>query len=151
MRGGAGHLAFQSPALDLNEECGTECSSCTGMCNNRASIAVQGRVQYLVDKVDQIRETALLLESGTSLPCYVLVNARESKLSLIICSGCAFCQSSRHISMAAGSVTFSLQCCVLNSVRMELPLCMTGHLSDCAYVQRAVRSCINLLTSRSWA
>ena len=65
------------------------------MCNNRASIAVQGRVQYLVNKVDQIRETALLLESGTSLPCDVLVNARESKLSLIICSGCACCQSSR--------------------------------------------------------
>ena len=93
--GWGGHLAFQSLALDLNGECGTECSSCAGMCNNRASIAVQGRVQYLVDKVDQIRETALLLESGTSLPCDVLVNARESKLSLIICSGCACCRSSR--------------------------------------------------------
>ena len=78
-----------SLALDIDEECGTVCSSCTGMCNNRGSDAVQGRVQYLVDKVDQIRETALLLESGLSLPCDVLINARESKLYLIICSGCA--------------------------------------------------------------
>lgn len=80
---------MESLALDLDEKCGTECSSCTGRCNNRASNAVQGRVQYLVDKVDQIRETALLLESGTSLPCDVIVNARESKLYLVICSGCA--------------------------------------------------------------
>ena len=89
MRAGAGIWHLESLALDLNEECGTVCSSCTGMCNNRASNDVQGRVQYLVDKVDLIRETALLLESGTSLPCDVLVNARESKLYLVICSGCA--------------------------------------------------------------
>lgn len=82
------------------------------MCNNRASVAVQGRVQYLVDKVDQIRDTALLLESGTSLPCDVLVNARESKLPLIICSGCAYCQSSRAYQHGGrlGEILITMSC-----------------------------------------
>ena len=53
--------------------------------------------------------------------------------------------------MAAGLVRFSLRLCVLNTMRMQLPFCMTVHLSDCACMQRAVRSCINLPTSRSWA
>ena len=34
----------------------------------------------MVDKVEQIKETSLVLESGAVLPCDVLVNAREPLL-----------------------------------------------------------------------
>lgn len=39
---------------------------------------MQDRVQYVVDKVEQVRETSLVLESGATLPCDVLVNARKT-------------------------------------------------------------------------
>ena len=42
----------------------------------RLCCLLQGRVRYVVDKVEQIRETSLMLESGATLPCDVLVNAR---------------------------------------------------------------------------
>ena len=41
---------------------------------------VQGRVQYMVDKVEQVREVSLVMESGSVVPCDVLVNAREPRL-----------------------------------------------------------------------
>ena len=41
---------------------------------------VQGKVYYMVDKVEQVRETSLVMESGSILACDVLVNARESRL-----------------------------------------------------------------------
>ena len=41
---------------------------------------MQDKVQYVVDKVEQVRETSLVLESGATLPCDVLVNAREPLL-----------------------------------------------------------------------
>ena len=41
---------------------------------------VQGRVQYMVDKVEQVREASLVMESGSVVPCDVLVNAREPRL-----------------------------------------------------------------------
>ena len=34
-------------------------------------------MQYIVDKVEHVRETSLVLESGTEVPCDVLVNARK--------------------------------------------------------------------------
>ena len=37
---------------------------------------LQGRVQCIVDKVTEVRDTAIVLESGAVLPCDVLVNAR---------------------------------------------------------------------------
>ena len=37
---------------------------------------LQGRVQCIVDKVTEVQETAVVLESGAVLPCDVLINAR---------------------------------------------------------------------------
>ena len=37
-------------------------------------------MQYVVDKIEQVKETLLVLESGATLPCDVLVNARKPLL-----------------------------------------------------------------------
>ena len=34
-------------------------------------------MQYIVDRVEHVREKSLVLESGTEVPCDVLVNARK--------------------------------------------------------------------------
>ncbi|CAK0786243.1 hypothetical protein CVIRNUC_009456 [Coccomyxa viridis] len=49
----------------------------TGQCNDALfQLALQGRVQCIVDKVTEVQETAVVLESGAALPCDVLINAQ---------------------------------------------------------------------------